>query len=135
MFSASFSSAFAGRSVGYIGPMQAQAALVAGLQARALGAALVIDNKILIGPAGKKYAFASPESMAVWLDNARGAGQREAQIIAALDAQKAAAWKARKREKLAVIAARLVVAATKQSNSAKRRALLAESDYCLSKWG
>lgn len=60
---------------------------------------------------------------------------REAQIIAGMDVAKRAAWVEKKRGKLAVVAGRLVAAAAKQSDAAKRAALLDESDYCLAKWG
>lgn len=138
-FSGGFSSNFAGRgavvSVGYIGPMRAQAALVNGAAWLRSGSGLMIGGALLIGPAGKVFAFASAETAARWADNAKGAGEREALIISSLAPELAAAWKARKREKLAVIAGRVVAAAAKQGDEAKRAALLEESDYCLSKWG
>lgn len=138
-FSAAFSSRFAKRGglvvAGYIGPMSAQAALVGGAVWRVSGSRLVIAGKVLIGPAGKVYAFASAATAARWAENAAGAGQREAQIIAGMDAAKRAAWVEKKRGKLATVAGRLVAAAAKQSDEAKRAALLAESDYCLAKWG
>lgn len=135
-FAAAFSSAFTAGLIAasYIGPMSAQAALVSGAESWAQGSALMIGGKKLIGPAGKVYAFASLQSMGVWRDNAIAAGLREAAIIAGLDAVTAAGWKAKKRAKLAIIAGRVVNAAGRQKDQAKRAALLAESDYCLSKW-
>jgi hypothetical protein len=134
MFSSAFASAFVRPVGGYIGPMRAQAALMAGAWYRVQGSALLIEGARLVGPAGKVYAFASEATAEKWAENAAGAGQREAAIIAGLDADAAAAWKARKRAKLAVIAGRLVDAAARQHDAAKRAALLAESDLCLSKW-
>lgn len=134
MFSSAFSSAF-GHAVGCIGPMLAQLALTDGAAWSMRGAALVVDGKLLIGPAGKVYAFASAGTAARWAINAKGAGEREAVIIAGLDVDLREAWKARKRAKLAVIAGRLADAAAKQTDAEKRAALIAESDYCLSKWG
>jgi hypothetical protein len=137
MFSSAFSSAFvrpAVESGEFIGPMSAQAALVDGAAVVLSGAGLLIGGKKLIGPAGKVFAFKSAESAAVWVANAAAAGLREQDLIAHIDPVTAAEWKVKKRKKLAVIAGRLVDAAARQSDVAKRAALLAESDYCLSKW-
>lgn len=135
IFSLAFSSAFSGVLPGCIGPMSAQAALVGGAVWRVSGSRLIVAGKVLIGPAGKVYAFASAATAARWAENAAGAGVREAQIIAGMDAAKRAAWVEKKRGKLATVAGRLVAAAAKQADAAKRAALLAESDYCLAKWG
>lgn len=134
MFSSAFSSAFAGGVQQYIGPMMAQRLLTDGAAWAVSGSGLTVAGKLLIGPAGKVYAFASADTAARWASNAKGAGEREAVIIAGLDADLAAAWKARKRAKLAVIAGRLADAAARQADGAKRAALIAESDYCLTKW-
>ena len=134
MFSSAFASCFAGVKSEYIGPMSAQAALVGGAGWLASGHRLMVGGKVLIGPAGKVYAFASADTAARWANNAKGAGEREAVIIAGLDADLREAWKARKRAKLAVIAGRLADAAAKQADAEKRAALIAESDYCLTKW-
>lgn len=135
MFAASFSNAFQRPVLGCIGPMMAQAALANGAAWRMRGNGAVIGALLLIGPAGKTYAFASPASAALWVENARNIGIREQSLIAEIAAAAAAAWKIKKREKLAVIAGRLVDAAARQADDQKRVALLAESDYCLSKWG
>lgn len=135
MFSASFSSAFAGVvSVRYIGPAMAQAALAAGAAWAARGSALLIDGAVLIGPAGKVYAFKSDDTRAAWAQNAAAVVIREAAIIAALPAEAAAVWKLKKRAKLAVVAGRLVTAAARQGDAAKRAALLADSGFLLDKW-
>lgn len=115
--------------------MKAQAALVAGAGWLVSGSRLIVGGKVLIGPAGKVFAFGSPESAARWVANAVRIGQSEANLRGSLDAAALASWAAKKREKLAVIAGRVVAAAAKQGDEAKRAALLAESDYCLSKWG
>lgn len=136
MFSSAFSSAFAGRVAGeFIGPMMAQAALVNGAAWRSAGSSVVIGGRVLIGPAGKTYAFASPQSAARWIENTRGVGIRERALIDSLPVGVVEGWREKKREKLAVIAGRLVDAAAVQHDAAKRAALLAESDYCLAKWG
>lgn len=137
MFSSAFSSAFAGvaSGVAYVGPMRAQKLLTDGAAWHVSGSRLIVGGKVLIGPAGKVFAFGSPENAARWVDNAVRVGQSEANLRGSLDAAALASWAAKKREKLAVIAGRVVAAAAKQGDEAKRAALLAESDYCLSKWG
>lgn len=135
MFSAAFAEPFAGVERQYICPMQAQAALAGGAAWVVEGDAMRIAGKRLIGPAGKVYAFASAATAQTWAQAAALVPVREAQIIAGLPVEVAEAWKARKREKLAVNAERLVTAASRQSDDRKRAALLAEADYCLTKWG
>lgn len=136
MFSCAFSSAFTGlfAPVVYIGPMRAQAALVGGAAWSVSGSRLTIGGAVLIGPAGKVFAFASPETAARWVDNAANIGAREVALIASIAPEAAAIWKAKKRVKLAVIAGRLVEAAGRMPDAEKRAALLSESSYALSKW-
>ena len=134
-FSSAFASVFAGVQAEYIGPMRAQAALVGGAAWHVSGSRLIVGGKVLIGPAGKTFAFGSPENAGRWVANAVRAGQAEENLRGSLDAAALASWAAKKREKLSVIAGRVVAAAAKQGDEAKRAALLAESDYCLSKWG
>lgn len=139
-FASAFAGCFAGRGgavvvpVGFIGPMRAQAVLTDGGAWSVLGSGLVVGGALLIGPAGKVFAFASPESAARWVDNAKNIGVRERALALEIAAAAVASWRAKKREKLAVIAGRLVDAAARQYDEAKRAALLAESDYCLAKW-
>lgn len=136
MFSAAFSGAFAGRGLGgYIGPVSAQAALTDGAEWVVDGASLVVDGAVLIGPAGKTFSFASEQSAARWVDNARNIGTRERSLIASIAPEAAALWKARKREKLAVIADRVLSAAARMADAEKRAALVAESAFCSAKWG
>lgn len=137
MFSGAFSGAFAKfrAPVVCVAPMRAQAALVAGAAWSVEGSRLFIGGALLIGPAGKVFAFRSAETAARWVDNASNIGAREVELIAAIAPEAAALWKAKKRVKLAVIAGRLVEAAGRTHDTAKRAALLADSDYALSKWG
>jgi hypothetical protein len=138
-FASAFAGCFAGRGgavvvpVGFIGPMRAQAVLTDGGAWSVLGSGLVVGGALLIGPAGKVFAFVSSESAARWVDNAKNIGVRERALTLEIAAA-VASWRAKKREKLAVIAGRLVDAAARQHDEAKRAALLAESDYCLAKW-
>lgn len=133
MFARSFSRAFAGRA-GFIGPMMAQAALTDGAAAVVVGHGLEVAGKLLIGPAGKTFRFVSPETAARWVDNARNIGIRERSLIASIDPAAAALWKARKREKLAVVAGRLIEAAARQVEPEKQAALILEAEYCQAKW-
>lgn len=133
MFAAGFAFAFAGRS-GYIGPVMAQAALAGGAAWAVDGSALVIDGRRLIGPAGKVYVFASAETAEKWALAAAAVPVREAQIIGGLLPEVAARWKAAKREKLAVIALRVVNAAARLADMEKQAALIAEADFLLAKW-
>ncbi|MGV1035371.1 MAG: hypothetical protein ACOYBP_09190 [Microbacteriaceae bacterium] len=130
-FSSEFSAAFARV---YVGPVMAQAALVDGAAWALAGSAVNIGGALLIGPAGKLYAFASPESAARWVESARVIGRRERDLMETIDPATAAAWKAKKRAKLAVIAGRVVNAAARMIDGGRRAALLAEADFCLEKW-
>lgn len=123
-----------GRDMEYIGPMMAQAAMVGGAAAVYDGGGVVIGGARLIGPAGKTYAFRSADSAAMWVEHTLAMGVREVAIIGGLAADAALVWKAKKREKLAVIAGRVANAAARQGDAAKRAALVAESAYCLQKW-
>lgn len=135
-FSSAFALQFAGVQSGakYIAPMMAQAALGDGAAWAMVSNTLTIGGATLIGPAGKIYAFASQETAARWVEHTRAAGIRQQVVVAAMSPEIAGKWKEKKREKLAVVAARLVSAASKQSDAARRAALVAESDYCLVKW-
>lgn len=133
MFSSAFSSAFAGRA-GYVGPVCAQALLTDGAAWSVAGSGLLVAGKRLIGPAGKVFVFASSETAARWVDNAKNIGIQERALIAAIDPAAAEIWKAKKREKLAVIAARVVSAAARTADADKRAALIAEAGYLLGKW-
>lgn len=135
MFSAAFSSAFAGVGAGgYICPMMAQKALADGAPWAMSGHAVTVGGLLLIGQAGKLFAFTSPESAEKWVENARNIGIRERSLIASIEPGAAVLWKARKREKLAKIAGHVVNAAARQHDDAKRAALLGEAELCLSKW-
>ena len=138
-FAGAFAGAFAGVGAvapvaGYICPMTAQAALAGGAGWSLAGHGVRIGGALLIGQAGKVFAFVSPESAAAGVEGARAVGLREAALIASIDPATAAGWKVKKRAKLAVIAAHVVNAAARQADAARRAALLAEADFALSKW-
>jgi len=137
MFAASFSQAFAGRAPrgGFIGPVMAQAAMIEGADVAMDGAQLLIGGNVLIGPAGKVYEFSSPNSAAVWVENTMNVGAREWEILAAMKPELRARWIEGKRKRLAKVATRVVDAALRVPDEAKRAALLDEADFCLKKWG
>jgi len=134
MFSSAFSFAFVQPSAAYVCPMMAQAALADGVPWALAGSGVQIGGALLIGPAGKLFAFASPETAERWVENARVVGLAERALMATIEPATAAAWKAKKREKLAVIAGRVVNAAARQGDALRRAALLAEADFALAKW-
>lgn len=120
---------------GMIGPVSAQVAIVCGAAvAYQSDGSLLVGGKTLIGPAGKTYAFESAASAAVWVDNGKAAALAELSMLAAFDAAMVTAWKTGKSAKLAVIAARVVDAAAKQTDASRLAALLAESNFCFAKW-
>lgn len=136
-FASCFAASFAGLGVpvaGYVGPCMAQAALAGGAAWSVVGSALVVDGRRLIGPAGKVYAFASAETAERWALSAAIVPVRESQIIASLAPSVAEAWKAAKRTRLEIVAARVVNAAAMTADSEKRAALIAEAGYLLGKW-
>lgn len=112
----------------------AQAALADGEAWAVVGASLLVGKKVLMGPAGKVYAFASPASAATWAENAKNAELRARALVAG-DPVRMAAYVARKRAALAVIADRVTAAALKVPDDGRRAALLAEAGFCLTKWG
>lgn len=137
-FAGAFAGVFAGieaqQQDAYICPMMAQAALADGAAWSVSGSGVRVGGSLLIGPAGKVFAFASPEGAARWVENARVVGLAERALMASIAPAKAAAWKAKKREKLSVIAGRVVNAAARQGDALRRAALLAEADFALAKW-
>lgn len=137
-FASQFAGVFAGVGAlpagGYIGPVSAQQALADGAPWSVVGSALLIGGRRLIGPAGKVYAFASAGTAAKWAIGAAAVPVREAQIIAGLPVSVAAAWKAAKRARLEIVAARVVDAAARMPDDAKRAALIEEAGFLLGKW-
>ncbi|MCL2344456.1 MAG: hypothetical protein FWC58_01220 [Desulfobulbus sp.] len=137
---AAFSSAFAAPfakdgEAGFIAPVMAQAALVAGEAVESVGTALTIGGRTLIGTAGKVYAFASKESAERWIEHTRAVAINEAAIVEGMSVEGRALWLEKKRARLAAVAGRVVGAAARLTDAGRRAALLAESDFCLNKWG
>lgn len=120
---------------GYIGPVMAQLALVRGAAAVFAGGALSIGGAVLVGPAGKVFNFSAAGSADYWVAINRARGVREVELLAGLDAAGAAVWLEKKRAALAVVAVSVVNAAARCNHQGIAAALVAESSWCLSKWG
>lgn len=132
-FSSAFSPAFfvAGQ---YIGPMAAQVAIAAGWPVVVGGGSLSIGGRVLVGPGGKVYAFASEENALKWAEVAGSREAYQAGAVANMSEAARAAWVEKKRARLYEVARRVTLAAARQSDAAIRAALLREVDLCLSKW-
>lgn len=98
------------------------------------GNSLRIGGAVLIGPAGKVFEFRSRETAEKWAASAVKVAASERSIAARVSPEVAAAYAAKKRENLSAIAGQVALAAARQSDAAKRAALLAESAFCLAKW-
>lgn len=134
-FASVFSAAFVGRNA-YIAPMAAQSLLLAGLPAGAVaGGGVVVNGRRLIGPRGKAYRFASPESAARWIERTRAAAVGEAATLAGLSPVVLASWRERKHARAVSYADRLAEAAARQADAGKRAALIEEAGAALAKWG
>lgn len=120
----------------YVAPMCAALDLLRGAAARydAGTKKLTIGGRVLIGYAGKVFAFNAQSSADYWIAIARQRALREIELYAAMPVGCRSAFAAGKKSALEILAARLVKAAEKISD-ARRGALLAESDFCLIKWG
>ena len=122
-------------AAGFIGPVSAAVALARGDTAEFSADGLRVGGALLIGPAGKVYAFQSAATAARWVELNRGRPGREWALIAGLDAQRSAVAKERKAATLAAIAGQVVSAAGRCGDPARAAALIAESNFCLNKWG
>lgn len=121
-------------AAGYIGPVSAALALARGEAHEYHDGELRVGGRVLIGPAGKVYAFQSPGSAARWVELNRGRPLKEWALIAGLVPGSAEVAKSRKRAALTAIAARVVAAAGRCKDAGRAAGLIAESDWCLRKW-
>lgn len=147
MFASAFSSAFSGGvglplewacvalPDGKVGTLLAQVGLLRGESAtRAEDGRLVIGERDLVGPAGKVYSFASPESAAIWAGIVEDRGRRELALSREMSLTARAAWLARKRRQLEFDAAHRVERAQRIADADIRGALIADSTFALIKW-
>lgn len=148
MFASAFSSAFSGGAglplgwacvalpAGKVGTLLAQVALLRGeVAVLSGGGRLVIAGRDLVGPAGKVYAFASPESAAMWRDIAEQRSRRELELASGMGESRRAVWLERKRRQLEFDAARRIERAQHVADAGIRAALIADAGFALEKWG
>lgn len=140
-FSSGFSAAFLlplGAS-GFVGPISAQRMLLRGFPVEVGGAPGIhwvrVGSRKLIGPAGKVFAFRSLDSASVWLSINGQLAAREKSIWDAMQEPARVLWLAKKRAQLERIAGAVIDAAARQKVPGVVPAMVAESDFCLSKWG
>lgn len=141
MFAGGFSCAFAVPlgAAGHVGPVSAQRMLLRGFPVEIGGAAgahwVRLGARKLIGPAGKVFAFGSSGSANVWLSINEQLAAREVSISAEMPAMARALWYAKKRVQMVRIAGAVVDAAARCKSPEIAAALIAESNFCLEKWG
>lgn len=120
---------------GYVGPLMGQMFLAVGHGAVFDGVVLRIGGAVLIGAAGKVFAFSSRGSAGMWAAISRARAVREVELSQAMEPEKRAAWLAVKREKLAKEAKNRINAAARAVDPAIAAALIADADFALAKWG
>lgn len=122
--------------VGYIGPLLGQLAMARGeVAAYSLAdKTLSIGGRVLIGTAGKVFAFGAQSAADMWVSVNKARVQKELEVIAALPVASLAAWRAAKMEKMQARAVAITANAAKMADSAKRAALAAEAGFYSTKW-
>lgn len=133
-FSSVFASAFVRAAQVYIAPMRAQEALFSGAAWLFDGGRLKIGGKVLIGLSGAPYAFRSAETADTWCKAGKRVIEAERATVERLSASVRDDWLERKREKLTARAEAVLSRAAKQSDAAKRAALVDEAAWCETKW-
>lgn len=135
-FSGAFGAAFSHPVlVGYICPVMAGAAIAAGAAVQIEAGRVRIGGAQLIGMAGKVFQFSSDAAAQKWCDVAAARLAYEPVALAGMSPPAREAWIAKKRVRMAEVARLVVLAASSMQDAGKRAALVAESNYCLSKWG
>lgn len=126
-------------AAGYVGPVSAQRMLLRGFPVEVGGEAgahwLKVGGRVLIGPAGKVYAFRSADSAAVWLSVNTQLAARERAIAETLPEAAREVWLTKKRAQLLRISGAVIDAAARCKSPQVAAALVAESNFCLDKWG
>jgi len=122
---------------GYICPLLGQLALLRGEVAEydAAAGCLRIGGRVLIGTAGKVFAFGSKASADMWAVVNAAKGTKEAALLADLPAASLASLKAKKGAAMAARAAAVTNNAARQADAQKAAAMAAEADFYLTKWG
>lgn len=117
-----------------IPPMLAALAVLRGESVAVSGQTLLIGGRVLIGQAGKTYGFASEANARRWAEIAAQRAQAELKNVMATDATRRAAFLQKKGVELALLAERLLTHAAKLPDEGKQAALIAESQFCTTKW-
>lgn len=121
---------------GYICPLLGQVALAQG-EAVAYDAAtkrLSIGGRVLIGTAGKVFAFATKAAADMWESINRARVARELELLAGLTAGAVVAFKAGRLAAMQARAERITANAAKTADPQKRAALTAEAGFYSTKW-
>lgn len=121
-------------AAGYVCPLCAQVDLLRGAVVEYEGGALKIGGRVLIGPAGKVFAFGGASAAALWVSVCRARGERELELSGQMEEAARAVWLSRKRPALEASAAVSVNAAARQKSAEIKAALLIEANFGLSKW-
>ena len=119
---------------GYIGPVSAQLDLLRGASAVYQNGALKIGGKILIGPAGKVFAFSTKSAADLWAAINTKRAERDLELMAGLPADASAVYRARKKAALDTVGVQVVAASARCADQSRAAALIAESDWCFAKW-
>lgn len=122
---------------GFICPLLGQLALVRDEAPvfDSVAGVLRIGGRVLIGTAGKPFAFGGQAAADMWVSINRARLLREVELSAGMSQAALAVFKADKRTKLQARAVAITANAAKQADADKRAAMTAEAGFHLTKWG
>lgn len=121
-------------AAGYIGPVSAQLDLLRGAVVAYENGTLKIGGKILIGPAGKVFAFSTKSAADLWEAINTKRAERDLELMAGLPADASAVYRARKKAALDTVGVMVVAASARCADQSRAAALIAESNWCFAKW-
>jgi hypothetical protein len=119
---------------GYIGPLMAQALLACGAGGMFDAGRQLIGNSVLVGAAGKVFAFSSFGAANSWVMISTARAVREVELAQTMTPEARAVWLAGKRAALEKAARNRINAAARVSDPLIAAALIADADFALSKW-
>lgn len=120
---------------GYVGPLMGQMFLAVGHGASFDGGTLRIGGAVLIGAAGKVFAFSSFGAANSWVMISQARAIREVELAQAMTPEARAAWLVKKRAALEKAARNRINAAARVGDVEIAAALIADADFALAKWG
>lgn len=120
---------------GYVGPLMGQMFLAVGHGAYIEGSSLKIGGAVLIGAAGKVFAFSSFGAANSWMMISQARAISEVELAQSMTPEARAAWLLKKREALEKAARNRINAAARVSDAGIKAALIADADFALAKWG